>query len=252
VAVVTSRNRLVGLVATEGASSLTLDLLSPDDARELLTGRLGTTLVTSEPAAVSDIIDRCARLPLALTVAAARAITAPHLPLAAIASELRGASHALDPFSVGDTAADVRAVLSWSYRALTVAAARLFRLLGLHPGPDVSLAVAASLGALRPDQARDVLAELTRSHLLAEHEPGRYAFHDLLRAYAAEQVVNRDSQQVRDAAVRRLVDHYLRGAYASARLIEPSLERLMLGSSAPCGSPRKAASPPTHGSSPGS
>jgi DNA-binding SARP family transcriptional activator len=232
-AVVTSRNRLVGLVATEGANPLTLDLLSPGDARELLTGRLGTTRVTSEPAAVSDIIDRCARLPLALTVAAARASTAPHLPLASIASELRGAARALDSFYVGDTAADVRAVLSWSYRALTDAAARLFRLLGLHPGPDISLAAAASLGALGPDQARAVLAELTRSHLLAEHEPGRYAFHDLLRAYAAEQARDRDSQQARDAAVRRLLDHYLRGAYASALLIEPFLERLALGEAAP-------------------
>jgi len=233
VAVVTSRNQLVGLVATEGANPLTLDLLSPDDARELLTGRLGTTRVTSEPAAVSDIIDRCARLPLALTVAAARASTAPHLPLAAIASELRGASRALDSFYVGDTAADVRTVLSWSYRALTGAAARLFRLLGLHPGPDISLAAAASLGGLRPDQARDVLAELARSHLLAEHQPGRYAFHDLLRAYAGEQVVKHDSQQVRAAAVRRLLDHYLHGAYASALLIEPSLDRLTLGEAEP-------------------
>ena len=233
VAVVTSRNQLVGLVAAEGARPLTLDLMSRDDARELLTGRLGTTRVTSEPAAVSDIIDRCARLPLALTVAAARASTAPQLPLAAIASDLRGGARALDPFYVGDTAADVRAVLSWSYRALTVPAARLFRLLGLHPGPDVSLAAAASLGALRPDQARDVLAQLTRSHLLAEHQPGRYAFHDLLRAYAAEQVAQHDSQRVRDGAVRRLLDHYLRGAYASALLIEPSLERLALGEAAP-------------------
>jgi DNA-binding SARP family transcriptional activator/tetratricopeptide (TPR) repeat protein len=243
VAVVTSRNQLVGLVATEGARPLTLDLLSPDDARELLTGRLGATRVTSEPAAVSDIIDGCARLPLALTVAAARAVIAPHLPLAAIASELRGASRALDPFYVGDTASDVRAVLSWSYRALTGAAARLFRLLGLHPGPDVSLAVAASLGELPPDQAREVLAELTRSHLLAEHEPGRYAFHDLLRAYAAEQARERDSQQVRDAAVRRLLDHYLRSAYASARLIEPYLERLTLAEAVPGAAPAEPAKP---------
>jgi len=233
VAVVTSRNRLVGLVATEGASPLTLDLLSPGDARELLTRRLGPARVTAEPAAVSEIIDGCARLPLALTVTAARAATAPGLPLAAIADELRGAARALDPFYVGDTASDVRAVLSWSYRALTGAAARLFRLLGLHPGPDVSLAVAASLGALRPDQARDTLAELTRSHLLAEREPGRYAFHDLLRAYAAEQAGKRDRQEVRAAAVHRLIDHYLHSAYASARVIEPSLERLTLGKAEP-------------------
>jgi hypothetical protein len=186
-ALVTSRSHLTGLVAGEGAYPLALDLLPAADARDLLIRRLGSSRVTSEPAAVDDIIARCARLPLALTIAVARAATSPSFPLAVFAGELREATRALDPFDGGDLATDIRAVFSWSYGALSAAAARLFRLLGLHPGSDVGLAAAASLAAIQPDQARAPLAELTRAHMLAEHSPGRYAFHDLLRSYAAEQ-----------------------------------------------------------------
>jgi hypothetical protein len=180
--------------------------------------------VASEPAAVDGIIAGCARLPLALTIAAARAATSPSFPLAAFATELREATRALDPFDGGDRAADVRTVFSWSYRALGTAAARLFRLLGLHPGPDIDLAAAASLAAIAHDLARAPLAELTRAHLLTEQSPGRYAFHDLLRAYAAEQAQAHDSRQDRDAAVHRLLDHYLHTARNAVSLIEPYFE----------------------------
>ncbi len=241
-ALVTSRNRLAGLVATEGATSLTLDLLTASDARDLLTRRLGSARVAREPDAVDDIIDGCARLPLALTVAAARAATAPHFPLAAVASELRGASGALDPFHAGDTATDVRSVFSWSYRALTTEAARLFRLLGLHPGPDFSLHAAASLAAIGLGNGRAMLAELTRANLVTEHAPGRYAFHDLLRAYASERAQAEDSQQVREAALHRLLDHYLRSAHSAAMLIEPLLDPLAL---VPSGSGAVLAEPAT-------
>ena len=232
-ALVTSRNRLAGLVATEGATSLTLDLLTAADARELLTRRLGSARVAREPDAVDDIIAGCARLPLALTVAAARAATAPHFPLAAVASELRGGSRALDPFHAGDTASDVRSVFSWSYRALTADAARLFRLVGLHNGPDFSLPAAASMAAIEPGRAQALLAELTRAHLIAEHTPSRYAFHDLLHAYASELAHAEDSQEVREAAVHRLLDYFLRTAYSAARLLEPYMEPLALVPSSP-------------------
>ena len=89
----------------------------------------------------------------------------------------------------------MRAVFSWSYRALSADAARLFRLLGLHPGPDISVAAAASLAAILLGQARALLAELARAHLLTEHRPGRYAFHDLLRAYATELAQADDSDE---------------------------------------------------------
>jgi len=233
VAVVTSRDDLAGLVATECAWPLTLDLLTIADARDLLIRRLGPARVAREPAAVDDIIAGCARLPLALTVASARAATAPRFPLAVIATELREASRALDPFQADDSVTDVRSVFSWSYRALTADAASLFRLLGLHPGPDISLAAAASLAGIGPERARRLLAELTRAHLLAEHAPGRYSFHDLLRAYAAEQAQACDGQPVRRAAVHRVLDHYLRTAYSAALLIDPQMDPLTLSPARP-------------------
>jgi tetratricopeptide (TPR) repeat protein len=213
---VTSRNQLTGLAATEGASSLALDLLTTDDAYELLARRLGADRVTAEPRAVAELIRLCARLPLALSIIAARAPTRPSLPLAALAGELRDTrGHArLDVLDTGEAASSVRAVLSWSYRHLSAPAARLFRLLGLHPGPDLTAAAAASLAAIPLDRAQRLLRELARAHLLAEpeHIPGRYAFHDLLRSYAAEKARSCDAADERHAALTRLFDHYLHAA----------------------------------------
>ncbi len=230
-AVVTGRDQLTGLIATDGAYPLTLDLLLAADARDLLIRRLGPARIAREPAAADDIIAGCARLPLALTIAAARAATRPDFALAAIAAELRQATSALDPFQAGDLASDVRAVFSWSYRSLSPAAARLFGLLGQHPGPDFSRAAAASLAGLAPDRAGAPLAELTRTHLLAEQVPGRYAFHDLLRAYAAEQ--DTGDQDATAAAVGRVLDHYLHSARAAAKLIEPHLHLLAVAPPGP-------------------
>ncbi|HEY7144932.1 MAG TPA: BTAD domain-containing putative transcriptional regulator [Streptosporangiaceae bacterium] len=227
-AIVTSRNHLTGLVAAEGAYPLTLGLLPAADARDLLARRLGAARVAAEPDAADEIIACCARLPLALTIAAARAASSPGFPLAAVAAELRESAGALDPFHGGDPATDVRAVFSWSYQALSTGAARMFRLLGLHRGPDISVAAAASLAAVEPGRARGPLAELSRAHLLAELAPGRFAFHDLLRAYATEQAHALDSRQDQDAAVCRVLDYYLHTAHAAARLIEPHLEPLSL------------------------
>jgi DNA-binding SARP family transcriptional activator/tetratricopeptide (TPR) repeat protein len=227
-AIVTSRNHLTGLVAKEGAYPLTLDLPTAAEARDLLSSRLGADRIASEPDAVDDIIAGCARLPLALTIAAARAATNPSFPLAVFATELSEATRALDPFHGDDLATDVRAVFSWSYHALSTDAARLFRLLGLPPGPDIAIAAAASLAAIPPDRARALLAELTRAHLLSEPVPGRYAFHDLLHAYATEQAHAHDSRDSRDAAVRRVLDHYLHTAHSAAMLMEPYLDPIAL------------------------
>lgn len=136
--IVTSRCQLTSLVAMEGAIPVSLDLLTGSEARELLARRLGDARLTAEPDATWDIIAGCARLPLALTIAAARAAARPEFPLAVLAGELRAS--ALDAFDGGDLATNVRTLFSWSYRALTTGAARMFRLLGLHPGPDVTLA----------------------------------------------------------------------------------------------------------------
>ncbi|MGC5662192.1 ATP-binding protein [Micromonospora sp. WMMD723] len=216
---VTSRNQLPGLVTAEGARPLPLGLLSPAEGRELLSRRLGAERVAAEPEAVDRVVAAAAGLPLALAIVAARAATYPDFPLARFAAELSVSRGALDAFSGGEAGVDVRAVLSWSYRGLDPAAADLFRALGTHPGPDVSVAAAASLAALAPAEVRRPLAVLTRANLLTEHAPGRYVLHDLLRAYAVELAVATDSAGLRRAALCRLLDHYLHTAYAAALLL---------------------------------
>ena len=223
-AVVTSRNHLTGLIAGHGAHPLGLDLLTPEGARELLARRVGADRAGREPGAVDEIIVGCARLPLALTIAAARAATSPGFPLAVFAADLREVGHALDSLDGDDAATDIRAVFSWSYRALSPDTARMFRLLGLHPGPDITVSAAASLAGIAPDQARALLVELTRGHLLSEHRPGRYAFHDLLRAYATEQALDYDDDGPAGRggqAARPLAAHRVRRRGAARPVLRP-------------------------------
>jgi len=217
-AVVTSRNRLSGLVAA-GAFPLPVDLLSDAESRQLLSRRIGQDRVSAEPEAVDDIITACARLPLALSIVAARAAVHPRFTLAALAGELRDARGGLDAFVGENAATDARAVLSWSYRMLSPEAARLFRSLGLHPGPDLAAPAAASLAGVPPSDVRPLLAELVSAHLLEERSPGRFGFHDLLRAYATEQAHAVDTNAERRAAIARVLDHYLHTANTADRLL---------------------------------
>ena len=220
--VATSRRELTGLIKAEGAHPLVLDLLTDDDARALLARRIGEARVTAEPAAVEQIIESCARLPLALSIVAARAAAHPRFQLVTLSGELRDPRHGgLDAFGGGDQATDVRAVFSWSYRQLSVQAQPFFRLLGLHPGPDITPPAAASLAELPEGQALSALAELARAHLVTEYVPGRFAFHDLLRLYAKEQADRRDSNADKRAAERRMLDHYLNTAYTAASSLHP-------------------------------
>ncbi|TVT52811.1 tetratricopeptide repeat protein [Amycolatopsis rhizosphaerae] len=224
--VVASRDQLPGLVA-EGAYPITLDLPSAEEAKEILLRRVGRERVAREPGAVERITELCARLPLALAIVAARAVTNPGFALADLAAELSTARGGLDAFEVGDPAMDVRAVFSWSYTTLSPRAAKLFRLLGLHPEPHFSLSAAASLLGVPVREVRRLLAELTRAQLVTEHSPGHYGFHDLLRAYATELVLTEDSSEVRDAAIGRMLDHYLYTAELAAhhlRLPRGSIE----------------------------
>jgi DNA-binding SARP family transcriptional activator/tetratricopeptide (TPR) repeat protein len=214
---VTSRDQLTGLVA-EGAHPLMLDLFGATEARVLLASRIGAQRVAAEPEAVTEIIRLCARLPLALAVVAARAATHPKFSLAALTDEL---GTGLDELSGTDPATDPRAVFSWSYLQLSDPAARLFRLLALHPGPDIGTQAAASLAALPTGQARLLLAELAQAHLVAEDRPGRFAFHDLLRAYAGELAEQVDSGPDRQDAMRRVLGHYVHSANAADRLLDP-------------------------------
>ncbi|MGY0068746.1 AfsR/SARP family transcriptional regulator [Streptomyces sp. QTS137] len=227
--IVTSRNRLTGLVAGEGAHPLTLDQMTSAEAHDLLARRLGTGRLAAEPEAAYEIIARCGRLPLALAIVAAHACAHPAFPLSAIADEVSESHGSLDAFAGGDDiTTDVRAVFSWSYKALSAPAARLFRLLGLHTGPDISAPAAAALAGLPPREARGILAELTRAHLLTEHFPGRYTLHDLLRVYAAERVRAEETREERDLAVGRLLSWYLHTADAAYPHITPNRRRIPL------------------------
>lgn len=216
---VTSRNQLTGLAA-EGAQVLRLDPFTMEEARDMLSRRLGSGRVLAEPQAAEELIGLWARLPLALSVGAAYAAAHPDFPLAAIASEFR--SRGLDLLDTGDAATTARTVFAQSYHHLSEDAARMFRLLGVHPGPDIGLPAAASLAAVPVDHARKALDELARAYLVVEHQPGRFTFHDLLRAYAAEQARVQESPDGLEEAVRRLLDYYLRAMHAGELLVYPA------------------------------
>jgi len=239
--VVTSRNRLSGLIAAEGAHAVVLDLLSPAEARQLLVRRIGAERTGAEPDAVAEIVTACARLPLALAIVAARAATRPGFPLAVLADELRAARGGLDAFEGEEAATDVRAVFSWSYRTLSDDAARLFRLIGLHPGPDVGAGAVPSLAGLPARRIRPMLAELARAHLVTERSPGRYVCHDLLRAYAAELAETLDAPDDRLAATHRALGHYVQTGHAAARLLNPYRDQVALAPPDPGVTPEQLA-----------
>ena len=220
--VVTSRNQLSGLAVTDGAHQLNLDVLSAAEARHLLECRLGRVRVAAEQDAADELIRLCARLPLALGIAAAYAQRTPGLPLATLAGQLRDAGTRLDLFDSGDPVSNLRAVLGCSYTKLPGAVAHMFGLLGLHAGPDISIPAAASLAGVDCRQARRWLSHLAEANMLAEHVTDRYAFHDLIRVYAREQAAIIMTEAQRKAAVRRLLDHYLHTAHAAALLLRPS------------------------------
>jgi tetratricopeptide (TPR) repeat protein len=230
--VATSRNRLSGLLAA-GAVAVPVGLLTVPEARQLLARRVGQVRVRAEPAAVDDIITASARLPLALSIVAARAAAHPTFTLAGVAAELARTRGGLDAFVGENATSDARAVLSWSYQTLDALTARLFRLLGLHAGPDLTAMAAASLAGEPPSRTRALLASLSGAHLLDERAPGRFAFHDLLRAYAAEQALAPGGEAERDAAVRRVLDHYLHTARLADRLLYPYRDRLAMADPAP-------------------
>ncbi|MEV4639352.1 tetratricopeptide repeat protein [Actinoplanes sp. NPDC049548] len=223
-ALVTSRGRLGGLVAAEGAHPVRLATLADGEARDLLARRIGSSRVEAEPSAVARILAACAGLPLALAITAARAATDEAF-LSTVAEELTGDRRRLDALADIDPATDVRAVFSWSYRTLDPSAARLFRLLALHPGPDAGLAGIAALLGVPADEARGPLTRLVQANLLVEQPAGRYGCHDLLRAYAKELADRHDPVADRRAATRRILDHYLHSALAGDERLYPHRHR---------------------------
>jgi tetratricopeptide (TPR) repeat protein len=209
VSVVTSRTSLTGLAGTEGTRRISLGALTAPEGLDLLAARVGGERSAAEPEAALQIVRRCAGLPLAIVIAAARVLARPTFPMSAVAVELGDGRARLDALGEDDATADVRSVFATSYRALSPHAARLFRLLGLHPGPDISAEATVPLLGDSDGAAREAMAELVRVHLVAEHTPGRYAMHDLVAEYARERAREDVTEQEQDAAVRRLTDWYL-------------------------------------------
>ncbi|MGW5053692.1 tetratricopeptide repeat protein [Actinokineospora sp. NPDC004072] len=225
---VTSRRHLVGLVTVHGARSIDLNVLSAEEARQLLVDHLGAERVAAEPEAVAELLGCCAGLPLALSIVAARALTHPEFPLAALAEELRDQKTRLDGLNAGEIPLNLRAVFSWSVEALPDRAATLLALLGLAPGPDISLPAAAALAGLPVAETRALLRELETAHLVSQPVFGRYRFHDLLRLYAGEQGHLHLTEGSRHAALRRLLDFLLHTAHQADRLLNPHRHQIRI------------------------
>jgi tetratricopeptide (TPR) repeat protein len=209
-------------VARDGATRLDLDVLPLQDAVALLRTLIGAR-ADAEPAAAAELAGQCCRLPLALRVAAELAAARPDVPLAGLVSELADLRTRLDLLDAGgDSRTQVRAVFSWSCRHLDAEAARTFRLLGQHPGPDWEPYAAAALTGSTVPQARRALDTLARAHLIRPAAPGRYGMHDLLRGYARKLTGTVEAGQEEHAALTRLFDHYLHTAATAMDTLYPA------------------------------
>ncbi len=215
-ALVTSRVRMVDLA---GAHLVDLDVMSPDEALSLFTKIVGEERVASEREAALDVVAACGFLPLAIRIAASRLAARRTWTVSVLAAKLADERRRLDELQAGDLA--VKATFELGYGQLEPAQARAFRLLGLADGPDISLAAAAALLDLGPEETEELLESLVDTSLLESAAPGRYRFHDLVRLYARA-CAERDEQPPgeREAALSRLLDFYLAtaaGVYAIER-----------------------------------
>jgi tetratricopeptide (TPR) repeat protein len=227
VVVVTSRVWLSGLIARDGAHSINLNRLTKDEAIDLLSRIIGAEQVEAEQQAAAEVARWCAYLPLALRVAAERAAARPHSTLADVANELAGGRNRLNFLDTGDEFSTARSVFSWSYRALPSDSARAFRLLGLHPGPDICTRAAAALIGTIAAEARRLLEMLTAKHLLERTARDRFRLHDLLRCYADERARDEETDRARARAVRRVLVWYLHTAGNAQNISRDDLSVLL-------------------------
>lgn len=218
---VTSRHRLSGLSARDGAHALTLDTLPPDDAALLIAQTVGPERTHAESGAVGQLVRDCACLPLALRIAAEQVRTRPYLSMTEHVRDLR-ANGRLESLAVeGDEKSQIKTVFSWSYRALKEQSARMFRFLGLHPGRDIGLGAIGALCQLDDQSTRRSVRELLSMNLLSESAGDRYNFHDLLRVYSRDLIKGTDTMNEQDEATRRLIDWYVASADNADALLSP-------------------------------
>jgi DNA-binding SARP family transcriptional activator/tetratricopeptide (TPR) repeat protein len=226
--VITSRDRLAGLVARDGARPLSLDVLTPNESHVLLGRLIGVGRVLGELTATADLAELCARLPLALRIAAANIASQPRHTVTTYTNQLREGNRLAALVVDGDEETAVRAAFDLSYTALPAPAQRLFRLLGLAPGPDVTAEAAAALADIDVTGAARLVDQLASANLIDQHVPGRYGLHDLMRLYALERVTTDESDDARRAARARLFDLYLQRVHAGARRLYDGPLRLPL------------------------
>lgn len=217
--VITTRRRLSGM-AISSAQRFSLGPLAEDESTTLIRMIIGVERAQDEPDAVRALVGLCDRLPLALRIAAEQIVINPHQPISELVRKLAIQTRRLDALTVDDSAA-VRTVFSWSYRDLSPACARMFRLLGLHRGRHVSTGAAAALADESTVVARGLLDQLARVHLVEGFGDDLYRIHDLLGIYAAELVIGEQAGGERILAVRRVVDWYLHNAYAANHVLAP-------------------------------
>ncbi|MFB9965552.1 ATP-binding protein [Sinosporangium siamense] len=228
--VVTSRSRLSGLAVHNGAVRLKLDALIESECVVLLRTLTAEYRPHDDTEELVQLAALCARLPLALRVAAERAVCRPHMRLDELIADLRDTSALWNALSTGDDEDEgaVRSVFAWSYRALSIDCARMFRLLGLHPGADFGIGAAASLAEVSIRQARHLLDSLVAAHMVEQKAPDRYEFHDLLRAYARDQALLEETPESRLKALERVLDWYIHMTDAAQVWIMPKRERIAL------------------------
>lgn len=227
VTLVLSRTRLSGLIVREGAAVLAVEPLAEAESVQLLARAVGDARTRAEAAAVAEIAELCAHLPLALRITAANLAVRPTHRIAEHAARLRAAGGRLDALAVeGDPEIAVRAAFGLSCAALAPADLRAFQLLGLVPGPDVTAGQAAALLGSDAADARASLDRLADRSLLSEYRPGRYRLHDLVRLYARELAHQEQSEWAREEAMRRLTAYCLAGVARAAQLLYPHLLRV--------------------------
>jgi DNA-binding SARP family transcriptional activator len=201
---ITSRDRLAGLVALDGARCLSLDVLRPDEARTLLTKLVGRHRFEAELTALDRLASMCGYLPLALRIGAANLVSHPGQSVSEYAAELEKDSRLAALEVGGDQHSALRTAFDLSYLTVGADARRLFRLLGLVLNLDITAAVAAELIGEGPGRAWQLLDELARAHLIREHASGRFTIGNLLRVYAKALAQTEDSEQERAAAIALL------------------------------------------------
>ena len=209
---ITSRHRLGGLVALDGAERITLGVLEQDEALRLISAGVGAERLSRESEASRELVALCGRLPLALSIAVSWIGDHEHRRIGDYVRELADRGRLMRLRVDGDESVAVRAALDLSYRALPEPARRAFRLLGLAQGAGISAAAVAALAGTTAEEAAVLLGTAARIHLIEEIGPDRFAAHDLVWEYAAQRGLAEDSAADREAALRRLYDHYLRTA----------------------------------------